>query len=192
VLIGYQLGLTLEDVRAIASHFGVADQIEWYEQLSQQEINVHLNRSRVNVLWSRKEGANRAIVEGMLAGVPCVMREGFNYGDHYAYMNEQTGRFSTEDNLPETLLWMVEHHDRFSPRSWVLDHMSSQIATRMIEETIRKTVGDESETALAVKVNGLSGMAYWEEQDSHRFDDDYAFLKSTITERKAAHPVRVG
>ena len=34
-----------------------------------------------------------------------------------------------EDDLPGALLWMVEHHDTFSPRAWALENMSCQRGT---------------------------------------------------------------
>ena len=82
-LVGYSLGSSIADLHAIAAHYQVDDQIEWHEGLTQSEVNVLLNRSKVNVIWSRKEGVNRAIVEGMFAGTPCVVRTGFNYGFKY-------------------------------------------------------------------------------------------------------------
>ena len=80
VLVGYSLGLTRRDITTLAGSFGVADIIECHEDLTQDDVNVLLNRAKVNVLWSRKEGVNRAIVEGMFANLPCIIRQGFNYG----------------------------------------------------------------------------------------------------------------
>jgi hypothetical protein len=180
VLVGYALGLTLADVQASARAFGVADQIEWYENIPQDAINRHLNRSKVNLLWSRKEGVNRAIIEGMFAGVPCIVREGFNYGHHYAYINEKTGRYASEADLPDTLLWMTENGHRFDPYPWVVEHMTCQRSTQIMEQTLRQHTNESWTTGLAVKTNDLYGMAYWDERDKARFEGDYAFLRSVI------------
>ena len=94
-LVGYPADYTLDEIVRQARHYGVEDQLEFHEHLSPEEVNVQYNRARVNLLWSRTEGFNRAIIEGMCAGVPCILRAGHNYGHHYAYINSQTGCFSS-------------------------------------------------------------------------------------------------
>ena len=107
LLIGYNVGLTKDAIVALAGFHGVLDQIEWHEGLTQTQVNYHLNRAKVHVIWSRKEGVNRAILEGMFAGVPCIIRDGFNYGYRYPYVNDATGCFSAEDELPDTIVRML-------------------------------------------------------------------------------------
>jgi glycosyltransferase involved in cell wall biosynthesis len=179
-LVGYSLGLSIADLQGVAAHHGVEDQIEWHEGLSQPEVNLLLNRSKVNVIWSRKEGVNRAIVEGMFAGVPCIVRDGFNYGFKYPYVNDATGRFADEAELPDCLAWMVENHQRFDARPWVMAHMSCQQSTAILESAIRRHASGVWRTPLAVKVNGLHGMHYWNEGDADRFSEDYRFLRSMV------------
>jgi glycosyltransferase involved in cell wall biosynthesis len=183
ILIGYPMGRTKDDIFQAAEYYGVSDQVEAYEWISQQEVNVLLNRSKVNVIWSRREGVNRAIIEGMFAGVPCILREGFNYGYPYPYINSETGCFSAEEELPDKLLWMIENHHQFAPRDWVIKHMSCQRATEILSEEIKGTAlksGEAWTGDLAVKVNGLHGMSYWDDKDLRRFESDYQFLASTI------------
>jgi glycosyltransferase involved in cell wall biosynthesis len=179
-LVGYSLGMSLADLQSLAAHFDVDDQIEWHEGLTQPEVNVLLNRSKVNVIWSRKEGVNRAIVEGMFAGVPCVVRAGFNYGHRYPYINEATGRFADESELPDCLAWMTDNYQRFDPRPWVMEHMSCQRSTAIVEDAVRGHAEGPWSGPLAVKVNGLHGMHYWDDADATRFAEDYRFLRSAI------------
>ena len=175
VLVGYRLGLTIDDIYAFGRAFGVSDCLECYENLSQNEVNVQLNRARVNVIWSRKEGVNRAIVEGMFANVPCVVREGFNYGHRYEYVNAFTGAFASERALPRTLLELIERSDSMRPRDWVMEHMSCQRSTQILQRIVDDGTDDAGETA--IKVNGLHGMHYWDETDAARFAADYEFLR---------------
>jgi hypothetical protein len=115
------------------------------------------------------------------AALPCVLREGFNYGYRYPYINEQTGCFARERDLPEKLLWMIERHDQLSPREWVAEHMSAQRATQLLAEAIGKTAagcGEGWSGNVAVKVNKLHGMEYWDANDRRHFETDYAFLRS--------------
>lgn len=183
ILVGYPMGGTREDITQRAKYFGVYDQLEIYEWISPEAVNYHLNRSKVNVLWSRREGFNRAVIEGMLAGVPCILREGHNYGHRYPYINPRTGCYSAEGELPEKLLRMVENYRDFSPREWVVENMSAPRAAAILNESIKKVALDSGErwtTDLVVKTAGLHGLKYWDEEDRQRFGPDYEFLKSVI------------
>src|SRR5207344_1058889 len=99
VLVGYRYDRTREDIEGLAAHFGIKDQIETYERISQTEVSALLARSKVHVLWSRRECANRAIIEAMMADVPVIVRDGLTFGYRYPYINEQTGRFVPEARL---------------------------------------------------------------------------------------------
>jgi glycosyltransferase involved in cell wall biosynthesis len=183
VLIGYPMEKTREEIIRQAEYYGIGDGLEAYEGVTHEEVNFHLNRSKVNVIWSRREGVNRSIIEGMFAGVPCMLREGFNYGYQYPYVNSLTGCYSSEHELPDRLLWMIENHQRFSPRRWVISHMSCQKATDILTEAIRETalaLGETWTQGLAVKVSRLHDMGYWNEEDRLKFEPDYQFLSSVI------------
>jgi hypothetical protein len=143
-----------------------------------------LNRTKVNLLWSRREGSNRAIIEGFAAGVPGILREGFNYGYRYPHINAATGAFASERELPDRLLEMVRFHERYDPRSWVMQTMTPQLATVAIDENIARyasRTGEKWTTGqLAVKVTSLHSMAYWDEAERPRFEADYVFLRSAL------------
>jgi glycosyltransferase involved in cell wall biosynthesis len=182
-LVGYPVERTRAWIAAEAAHFGVDSQIEMFEWIPREEVNAQLNRAKVNVLWSRREGFNRAIIEGMFAGVPCIMREGFNYGYQYPYINSSTGCFSSEAELPAKLVSVIERYQAFSPREWVFREMSCQRATEILSRMIRDVAVQRGETwteELVVKVNGLHGMEYWSAPDEQRFVEDYEFLASTV------------
>jgi glycosyltransferase involved in cell wall biosynthesis len=183
LLLGYPVGFTKDDILKQASYYGVDDQLEIREWVPYDQVGEQVSRAKVNVIWSRKEGVNRAIIEAMFADVPCILRKGFNYGYEYPYMNEQTGRFATEEGLPETIRWMLEHHEQFSPRAWVMANMTCQKATETLADVIRRTAaanGERWTEGLAVKVNKLHGMDYWEASDRQRFEGDYDFLRSLV------------
>jgi glycosyltransferase involved in cell wall biosynthesis len=183
VLVGYPTDCTRDDIFMLAKYFGVHKQIEMYEWLSPEEVNQQLNRAKVNVVWSRKEGVNRAIIEGMFAGVPCILRDGFNYGYHYPYINSQTGCFASERHLSQQLLWMIQNYHQFSPREWVMANMTCQHATKIIGEAIQHIALEKGENwtqDLAVKVGYLNGMCYWDNSDMQKFEADYTFLQSTL------------
>jgi glycosyltransferase involved in cell wall biosynthesis len=185
-LIGYRIDKSQEDICRQAQLFGVSDLLEFYELLSAEEVNIMLNRAKVNVLWSRREGVNRTIIEGMFAGVPCIVREGMNYGYNYPHINARTGRFSTEGRLPQDLLEMIEHYQGYSPRDWVMQNMSCQRSTALLNQAIMSKalqLGEVWTRDLVVKTNELTGLCHWNPEDRTQFGQDYEFLRSTVAKQ---------
>jgi glycosyltransferase involved in cell wall biosynthesis len=183
LLLGYAHGTTTADILQLAEEFGIADQLDIQENVPYERMNEYLNRAKIHVLWSRREGANRAIIEAMFAGVPCLLREGFNYGHKYPFINDKTGRYATERGLPETMLWMVENYQTFSPHDWVMANMTCQKSTEILNERIRahaQRVNEPWTEGLAVKYNELNGLRYWDPEERKRFESDYAFLRTTV------------
>lgn len=184
-LVGYRLQRTMAEIVALATHFGVADQVEAYERISQEEVSRLLARSKVHVLWSRRECANRAVIEAMFADVPVIVREGLTFGFKYPYINDQTGRFVPEDGLGDAILDMVQNRDRYSPRQWAVDHMTCERATSVLNDHLRANAlasGQPWTEDLVVKTSSLDVQRYWNPEDGVRFEADYRFLASVVRE----------
>jgi glycosyltransferase involved in cell wall biosynthesis len=187
-LVGYRADKQRAAIEEEARHFGVADQVTIHEQLSLQEVGGLLARARVHVLWSRKEGANRAIIEALFADVPIVVREGLSYGHRYPYVNAETGRFATEETLGQALLDVLANPEQFHPRAWAMANMSCHRATEILEASIRahaEAAGEPWTRGLVVKTVHLDSQRYWNPEDIQRFEADYRFLKSH--QRKIPH-----
>lgn len=186
LLIGYPGGdgsLTRDELYQQAQYFGVSDQIEIQENLTIQQVTAQVSRSKVHVLWSRREGFNRAIIEAMLTGVPGILREGHNYGQHYPYINPRTGQFADESNLPDVMLSMVERHAEYDPRGWVMENMTPQIATARLNQSIKRVAsarGEPWSSDIVVKTVQLQCALYWNPDEASRFAEDYAYLRSLV------------
>jgi glycosyltransferase involved in cell wall biosynthesis len=188
-LIGYPTDCQMADIAREAAHFGVLDQLELLEWVTPEEVNYHLNRTKVNVVWSRREGVNRVIIEGMYANIPCIVRDGFNYGYRYPYINSSTGRFATEAALPEVLMELLETHADYAPRDWVMGHMTCQKGTEIIGEAVRSSALERNEAWTSeptVRVCHLNTSRYWNEEDRTRFASDYEFLGSVVKSARVA------
>jgi glycosyltransferase involved in cell wall biosynthesis len=182
-LVGYQYDRTKTDIETLADYFGIRDQIETYERISQEEVSRLLGRSKVHVLWSRRECANRAIVEAMLADVPIIVREGLTFGFKYPYVNEHTGQFVSEDSLDDAILETIERRNHYSPRAWVLENMTCQRASAILEDRLRSSADRAAEpwsTGLVIKTSTLDTQRYWNPDDRGRFAADYRFLESVV------------
>ena len=182
--VGYPGGLTLDDIRMRAEWYGVSDQITFYEFISQIEIAHLMNRAKVNIVWSRREGVNRVIIEGMFCNVPCIIPDGFNYGYRYPYVNEETGRWSDDLRLASDLLEMTQNRWPGSPSNWVHRHMTPQHAGVTLRQSIARHCeqsGEPMPGRIALKINGLHGQEYWEPDDVGEFAADYSYLKRLLT-----------
>jgi glycosyltransferase involved in cell wall biosynthesis len=183
MLIGYPQELTMADIRALAERFGVSDQVETREWLTREEVGAMLARAKVFVLWSRRECANRAIIEAMEADVPVIVRKGLTFGYAYPYINERTGRFVAEDDLGDGILEMLEHRNGLAPRDWILSNMTPERGTRILEDHLRgeaARAGEPWTSGLAVKTSNLVTQIYWHEGDRAKFDADYDFLRKCV------------
>lgn len=185
LLVGYPIagGLTRDDIYRQAQYFGVSDQIEILDSIPADQVAAELSRSKCHVVWSRREGSNKAVIEAMLADVPSILRAGFNFGQHYPYINPQTGCFADEHSLPDKLLYMAEHYTDFNPRAWIIQHMTPQVATGILNDTIKRFAlahGESWTTDLVVRTKQLQRASYWNPEDQMQFASDYDFVRSLL------------
>jgi glycosyltransferase involved in cell wall biosynthesis len=176
-LVGYPIDMTKEDIITLAKKHGVLEQIELHEWLSQEEIALLYQRSKLNLLLSKREGFNRSIIEGFHCDIPCLLREGFNFGYKYDYMNNQTGGYYKDNYLADIINSTISNIDSYKPQQWLYDNgMTAQAATLIMEEEI---YGKISNTIVS-KVSGLDGMTYWNNSDVNKFEPDYEYLMTLI------------
>jgi glycosyltransferase involved in cell wall biosynthesis len=187
-LVGYRGDLSRADIEDQARYFGVRDQLQLFERLAADRVGALLSRSKIHVVWSRREGANRAVIESMLAGVPVIVREGLTYGHRYPYINPQTGQFVPEAGLGDAMLEMIAERDRYAPREWILANMTAEKATAILQDRVREqtlAMGEPWTKGLVVKTSTLDTQRYWNPDDRSRFRADYAFLESALIAPKA-------
>jgi glycosyltransferase involved in cell wall biosynthesis len=110
--------------------------VDILENLKQNELNVIINRSKVNILLSLKEGSNRSIFESMFADTPCIVLEN-NIGVNKTYVNSETGLLISEANLPDTLLWFKEHYASFNARAWAMKNISIFRTKEKLDDAIK-------------------------------------------------------
>lgn len=117
-------GDTKENVRVLSRYYKLADKLDIYEALTQEEINSLLADSKVNLLLSLKEGSNRSIFEAFFTNTPgIVLIE--NVGVNKEYINENTGRLIFEKDLVRVLTDFSTSWKKYQPRSWALDNIST-------------------------------------------------------------------
>ena len=182
-LVGYPGDLDRQQIIDYASQWQVADWITTHEWITPAEVATILQRSRVNILWSRFEGNNRALAEGMFCGTPAILREGHNYGYRYEFINKATGCYANESNLPKKIMTVLNNPHEYKTREYVMNHRNCLRAMSKINQTVKEhetQVGRAWTTDAVPKVNELHGMKYFDAECTTRFDADYAFLRSCV------------
>jgi len=186
-LVGYPVDQTLDEIRSMARNYEIDDCISWFENVSQLEVAKLLNRSKVNVLWSKFEGNNRAIIEGMFCNTVVVLREGHNYGERYDFVNQETGMFATERSLSTVIEEILNSYASYSPREYVFRNRSCIAATDIMNKIIseeEEKKGREWNKDIVVKVNELNRMDYFDPNSRKLFAHDYKYLSEMILKGK--------
>lgn len=182
-LVGYPGDLTKEILIKEAEEKKIIDQIKIYECVDSKTVASLLRQSKIQVLWSKREGFNRAIIEGMLAGVPVILREGFNYGYRYEYINKNTGVYASKTCLVEKIEYVLNNYSQFKPREWVLENMSCSLATNKLNEMIKNICLCNKQNftePIVAKIAGLDCQEYFNKDDKKRFKKDYEYLYQCI------------
>jgi len=166
-LVCHSWGNGKESLHRLATHYGVENQVEWFEDLPPDEVNAVLNRSKCSVLLSRQEGSNRSLFEGFFASVPGILLSG-NIGVNKEYVNSETGLLIEERELPSALLYLRDRWRDFRPREWAQDHISPPATTRKLAAVLRNLQPEEPWTQDPVPKVNRPELFYFDEEDGQR------------------------
>jgi len=132
---GPLLGRTRHDLEALASYYGVLDQLTIFEHIPYLEVMKVTCQSRVAVLLSLKEGGNRGVSESMFCDVPVIMPAN-HVGGTVRNVVAETGLVVPERDLEtaiERLLSASIH-----PREWALAHITCFESSRKLNAVLRE------------------------------------------------------
>lgn len=186
-LVCVSWGGARSEVENLIDYYKVRNNITLYENCPPKQVNELLNKSKVNVLLSLKEGSNRSIFEGFFSNTPCVVLKR-NIGVNKRYVNSMTGELIHENNLRETLLHFRRNWDQYKPRDWALRNISPQVTTKKLSDCLKKAAQDNNELwtrDIVPKVN-VPEVKYLFHSDYQNFPDAGSvislFLKTNIKE----------
>ena len=186
LLVGFPWGgRTADDIRREA--YKVNNElvkIDIIEQVPQSDLAGFLGRCKIFLFLSKKEGDNKALVEAMFANVPAIVFEKTVGGARYR-INPKTGMFSTDEELAENILYMLERHGDFSPREWALQHTGSSVSTHRLNDTIRQVAINSgvNYTEDLVEKTNAPNLTYKDVTCRGIFHVDYEFILSCRIER---------
>jgi glycosyltransferase involved in cell wall biosynthesis len=177
-LVCGEWGSGKKDIERLIEYYELQDVLDVFFGLSQADLNVLLNKSKVNVLLSLKEGSNRAVFEGFFANVPGIVLK-TNIGVNKNYINDCTGLLIDEADLVSTLRFFRKNYMTFSPQQWALEHISPILTTKkLIDALYGPEAIDDIEHwghKTAPKVNKPEA-GYYYDSDKGRFLDSKTLI----------------
>jgi glycosyltransferase involved in cell wall biosynthesis len=151
-LIGYPWeGRTRQDIERSAAQFGISN-VRIFERIPRDQVAQIIRSSRVGVMLSRREGANRGVYECLFCDVPVVISKS-NRGFNKDHINEATGRLAGDDNLGDVLAGVLSEHGKFSPRQWAEQNTGYRKASATLDRFLRELAhkrGEPYRRAIAV------------------------------------------
>jgi hypothetical protein len=137
-------GPAKKEILQLLIFYGIENIVDIYESLSQKDLNILLNKSKVNVLFSRKEGSNRSIFEGFFANVPAIVTKN-NIGVNKNYINKYTGLLVNEADAYSALIYFKDHWRIFKPRNWAIHNISVFQTTSKLNTKLKRIAEINSE-----------------------------------------------
>ncbi len=122
---GYQ-----QELERMASALGL--DVTFTGEVSKEQVNRIINQSRMGVMCSTLDAAPRAILEYMAADVPVLVNAQLWAGCRYVIPG--TGLVCPPESFHEGILEILDHPERFSPRSSYLKQFSfAKVMGRFVE-----------------------------------------------------------
>ncbi len=169
-------GASFEQLDHLLRWHSVSDVVEVHRDINQAAVNDLLNASRVSLLLSRKEGANRAIIESMFAGTPVILSE-CNIGVRRAYVNSETGVIASDRDLPECIWRIKTRGFAGNPAAWTRANIAPDKTIQKLAEILRPYDGNQEPPArLWTKANSPE-MTYFDEPMKNAAPDRAAIVE---------------
>lgn len=144
-----------KSILELIDYYGIESRITVFEDFDQKDINVLLNKSKVNLLLSFKEGANKSLFEAFFSGVPGIALKN-NVGVNKEHINSETGCLIDDCDLEEKLNWFADHWMGFNASGWARKNISPPVTTKKLQGILQQMAVAEGEVwsePVKVKVN---------------------------------------
>ena len=144
-LIGYpSSGRTKNDIMSEAERYGVAEMIDVFEHISRADVSRLIGQSKIGVMLTLREGANKGIYECLFSGVPVVISDR-NIGVNREHINQSTGLVASDENLPEKMVLLLENIHSYAPREWALRTTGYKNSTRILNDCLNTCAARDGE-----------------------------------------------
>jgi glycosyltransferase involved in cell wall biosynthesis len=134
-LIGYKMGWTRAPIERLLRQYGLEQDCTLLEDIPHEEVARVVAGSKVSLLLSQREGANKAIYESMFCGTPVIVYR-HQCGINLAHVNPRTGMLAGDDELADAIVHVLDHPEVFDARGWALENAGYLNSTRKINAAL--------------------------------------------------------
>ncbi len=136
-LIGYDMGWTRGQIEALLHEYDLERQCTIYQDIPHAEVARVVADSKVSLLLSHREGANKAIYESMFCGTPIIVYRK-QCGINLDHVNARTGLLADDEELAQAIVCVLEHPEQFDPRGWAMENAGYSNATAKINVALQE------------------------------------------------------
>ena len=140
-----------------------------------------LRKSKINILLSKAEGANRGIYEGLFSGNVLIVNKD-NLGVNKDVINQNTGFLCGDDELAQTIEKALDRYESFDTGAWARKNTGYIISSEKLNNFIKNLALANNEPwteDLAYRMNQPNNM-YACEADRKRLDGEYLKLEQYL------------
>lgn len=134
-LIGYNMGWTREPIERLLRQYELESNCTLFQDIPHEEVARIIADSKMSLLLSQREGANKAIYESMFCGTPVIVYR-HQCGINLDHVNARTGMLAADDELADAILYVLGHSAAFDPRGWAMENAGHPNATRKINAAL--------------------------------------------------------
>ena len=177
-LIGYPwAGRTRRDIEREARTYGVLQQIDIYENIPHSQVADIIRKSKIAVMLTKREGANRAIYECLLCGVPVVLYR-HNRGVNKDIIRSETGVLADDDELGPVMREMIANYTRYNEVArWAASNVGRHVAHKKLNSCLEMIARNNGETySQGICEIGASNSAYVFDSDRIQMESEYVKL----------------
>lgn len=137
-LIGYPWeGRTLDDIKREAKEFNVLEKLDFFENIPPDRVNQLMRMSKVGLMLTKREGANKSIYECFFSNVPVIV-SAENMGVNRDHINQYTGCVAEDRNLPQVIVSVLDRYAEFRPRQWARENTGYPNSTVKLNNLLKE------------------------------------------------------
>ena len=176
-LIGYPVDWTQDKIRRLARKYGIEDRCTIYEAVPQSVVAEVVGDSRLYVLMSRREGANRALYEALWCDTPVAVFDAHR-GVNTDIIHGEVGTLYNAAGLGAAIARVLDAPGEYHARAWAERNTGYRNSTVALTALLRRRAAARGlpwTEDLAEKINAPD-MLYANPRDVERFAGEYDSL----------------
>jgi glycosyltransferase involved in cell wall biosynthesis len=191
LIIGQGSQTNIGKFNETVQQYGLSDRVTVLSNRPRKEIPDYLSRCRIAVHLALHENGCRCIYEYFRSDVPCVISS-YTAGVNFNIFNSKTGMAVPDTDLAETVCYVLENTNSFSPRQWFLSESGSTNGSARLNSRFKEFFShrgyDWTEDIVPLGSGGAN--RYVTASDYERFRPDFQMLYDIFT-RKTGFPVKL-